>query len=160
VATFLKFRIAQRQGIAANLQFRYLEQEFLAGLAGEAADGAKLLQRGQVQSLVLSFLAGEAFDNPALAPVRQYVGNETASVQERELRRFQLAAQLALVFEEYAYTRPDMLRSWQFSDAAAHDSEVAGFEAWQAVIWRRLFGAGGRLDGLSAAGAARYVHFA
>ncbi len=61
--------------------------------------------------------------------LRYYLSGENSNV-----KRFQLARQLANVFDQYQVMRGDMLVAWEEGKSAvAHPDE-----AWQADIWRRL----------------------
>ena len=62
-------------------------------------------------------------------PLQQYlVGSQV------ELKRFQLARQIANVFDQYQLMRPRMLQAWQHNKAVT--SEAA--ESWQMHLWNRL----------------------
>ncbi|MDR0478013.1 MAG: exodeoxyribonuclease V subunit gamma [Desulfobulbaceae bacterium] len=50
------------------------------------------------------------------------------------LKRYQLARQLAALFDRYQLLRPDMLAAWQAGRTATKNPH----EKWQAELWRRL----------------------
>ena len=52
------------------------------------------------------------------------------------LKRYQLARQLAGLFERYQLMRPEMLAAWQTGRTATKNAH----EEWQAELWRRLRG--------------------
>ncbi len=52
----------------------------------------------------------------------------------KDIKRFQLARQLAQVFDEYQFMRPDLLDAWHSGSLKTSD-EV---EPWQASLWQRL----------------------
>ncbi len=68
-------------------------------------------------------------DEPVFAPLGHYLKGENA-----ELKRFQLARQLANLFDQYQLMRPDMLTSWgKGRTTGSHPAEV-----WQMRLWQRL----------------------
>ena len=57
----------------------------------------------------------------------------------KDIKRFQLARQLAQVFDEYQFMRPDLLDAWHKGNLKTVDK----VEPWQAGLWRRLTEASG-----------------
>lgn len=80
----------------------------------------------------------EAALDPALAPLVRYLlagdGRWHSAVTDR--RRLELASRLAQLFQEYAYSRPDWVRSWM-NEPSVTKSRDARTEAWQAALYRR-----------------------
>ena len=68
-------------------------------------------------------------DGDALAPLAGYLSGETAA-----LKRFQLAQQLAQLFDQYQMMRPDMLAAWQEGRRMTDHSS----EGWQQAMWLEL----------------------
>ncbi|WP_394168236.1 exodeoxyribonuclease V subunit gamma [Saccharospirillum alexandrii] len=73
-------------------------------------------------------LLGQAFitEDPAFAEPSRYWQNQ--SNRQQPLRRFQLAEQLADLYEQYLMYRPDWIESW----------EAGQGDHWQAQLWRHL----------------------
>ncbi len=68
-------------------------------------------------------------DDPDFAPLAHYFKGENA-----ELKRFQLARQLANLFDQYQVMRPDLLALWDRGKmAGGHPAEK-----WQMRLWQRL----------------------
>ncbi|MBB5349482.1 exodeoxyribonuclease V subunit gamma [Desulfoprunum benzoelyticum] len=68
-------------------------------------------------------------DSPDLAVLAPYFSGENA-----ELKRFQLARQLANLFDQYQLLRPELLARWeQGRPAVGHPTE-----GWQRRLWQRL----------------------
>jgi len=68
-------------------------------------------------------------DDDCFEPIRIYLNGDNSA-----LKRFQLASQLAQVFDQYQIMRPDMLASWQQGqDFYQHESEP-----WQRLLWQKL----------------------
>src|SRR5262249_37256779 len=81
--------------------------------------------------------------NPALVPVRDYLGGTDGApdADARDRKRVQLAAELAALYDEYAFSRPEMLAAWR---EGAHFPEADPvLQGWQREIWLALQGPGG-----------------
>ncbi len=141
VGGWLKRQLARRDGIAANLETLYLGQ--LAARLAAAPPARGLLGDAELAfDAVLSVLLDDAtLAAPELQPARDYLHADESS-DARELRRYQLARRLSHLFEEYAYSRPDMLACWARGEAAVGGDT----EAWQRHLWRMALGPGGALD--------------
>lgn len=68
-------------------------------------------------------------DGEVYQALRQYLVGENA-----ELKRYQLAQQLARVYDQYQMLRPDLLDAWQ-ARRLLYGSPA---EAWQAELWRAV----------------------
>ena len=122
IARWLSLRLADHCGVCANFDFAFpnafawtLYRRVLGGVPETSAfDPAILVWR------ILRLLPGlEA--NPAFSAVRDYVGDDP-------LRRYELAARVAALFDQYLLYRPDWMPRWE-----------AGREThWQAILWREL----------------------
>lgn len=62
-------------------------------------------------------------------PLKHYLAGENIA-----LKRYQLARQLAQIFDQYQIMRPDMLNSWQ-QGQLLYDTEA---EHWQKTLWRQI----------------------
>jgi exodeoxyribonuclease V gamma subunit len=124
---WLSLRIADQLGICANLSFplpaAFIWQQFHA-LLPDVPD----CDRYQPERLawriycLLLEVDGKGRD-PSLA---DYLAGAD------DVKRFQLAQQLATLFDRYLIYRPDWILKWQQGETA-----VDG-DAWQAGLWRRL----------------------
>jgi exonuclease V gamma subunit len=164
---WLKVRIAEKTGIAANIAFPHLENLLWDLLAKrdryrDTTDRlpARLLDTFSFQGLVLSRLR---HDPPAA--LREYL--TSAQPEDAARRQCQLAGQLASLFREYEYNRvaergyPGLAESWMRGEpsfekhlvrgqsahpARAHLGDVSAMEAWQMDIYKSLFETGGLRD--------------
>lgn len=68
-------------------------------------------------------------DAEVYKPLRHYLDGNDA-----ELKRYQLARQLAQLFDQYQVMRPDMLADWQKGTLQTGSSE----ERWQRALWLAL----------------------
>ena len=73
-------------------------------------------------------------DNATFTPLRHYLSGENST-----LKRFQLAQQLAQIFDQYQIMRPSLLTAWQ-NDQLLYGTET---EQWQQALWRSITSATG-----------------
>jgi exodeoxyribonuclease V gamma subunit len=73
-------------------------------------------------------------DDNTFAPLRHYLSGENVA-----LKRFQLAQQLAQIFDQYQMMRPDLLSTWQNGEIFYH-SET---EQWQKALWQKIIASTG-----------------
>ena len=72
-------------------------------------------------------------DQPEFSPLKSYLSDPADT-----RKRFQLASQIANLFDQYLVFRPDLILAWdqgQLKSAGAADNP---HELWQAALWRRL----------------------
>jgi len=184
--TWVRLGLAQTLGVAANLRFsflnRYISEVVSAACPGEMA----LVDLDTVEAAVLTVLLDDRLlEQPDLLPVRRYLdsaapaggrrwagGFDTHLVSDgADLRRVQLAARLAFLFQEYSFSRPEMIAAWRsygtpeekkfaalpFANPAAVDPSAAPTVAWQRALWRAVFGPGGVLEQHPPAEGGRWV---
>ena len=148
----LELAVARKSGAAVNYRFDLL-QGFLTGyLEGATDEGLTVLNREALRGLLVDTFADPEQLGEPLADVRAYIlagrggrsGGEIRPGDERavETRRYQLAARLAMLFEEYTFTRPELLAGWEEEPQTLRFQGEAGAaaetERWQAALWRRL----------------------
>ncbi len=68
-------------------------------------------------------------DSDESLPVKQYLSGENFA-----LKRYQLAQQLAQIFDQYQMMRPDMLAGWQRNETLYHTAT----ERWQKALWQQI----------------------
>lgn len=151
----VRLSIARTCGVAANLDVSLLTcfaSEIIAKVAGERVADASSLEAMALTQI----LDAQALASPELAPVRAYLhgaGEETADAFD--VRSVQLAARIGRVFEEYTYSRGELLAAWR--TGLVLGEAAAEVESWQRHMYLAMFGAGGLAERRSAAGAARVV---
>ena len=72
-------------------------------------------------------LIPQLVNNPAFKPIQAYLQ------ENRDLSLFQLAAEVADLFDQYTLYRPDMVLDWE----SGVESSVPG-QDWQPQLWRQL----------------------
>ncbi len=174
--TWVRLGLAQKLGVAANMNFRRLEQ-FIGDMIDKTCPGEyKVAGLDIIEAAILSILLDqEAVKSPDMQPVKSYLesasqaaGNKAGSDQAfsagddlllrdgADMRRVQLAARMAYLFQEYSFSRSEMISYWRengtaydrhpFADPAKFDPALASTAAWQRALWRAVFAAGGILE--------------
>jgi exodeoxyribonuclease V gamma subunit len=149
VEEFLKLRLADRHGIAANFEVPFLRGYFarLVHLAssGISVPPIKVLDAGGLQIAVFEYLRQALDANDAdLAPVRAYLDAAPGDPRQRAVRLFQLSARVAWLMREYSTSRRTMLDRWPRATTLA-DPRLLESERWQRRIYLALFADDGTL---------------
>ena len=132
--TYLKFGIARATGIASNLRMPFL-RGFLEEVITDCSPGVRIVSGRLLQGLLLTLLSDESLlRQDDFAPLQAYLLAAGQGADAMDLRRWQLSGRIAHLFEEYGYSRPEMLEAW-VQDAAAG----SGPERWQKRLWRELW---------------------
>jgi exodeoxyribonuclease V gamma subunit len=151
----VRLGLARASGIAANLEVSLLTR-FAAGLV-EAASGARVADASVFEALSLGLLLDDAFlAEPDAAPLLRYLSSAGDNPDALDARRVQLSARAGRIFEEYTYSRGEMLVAWARGDRheAQPDEET---ERWQRRLYRSMLGEGGVAEARAGRGAARVV---
>ena len=141
VEQFVRYRLAESNGIAANLKFPFL-QNYLAQLLQSTDQNLRILDVDELQLVLFECLRTNR-DDPNLKPARDYIEAGSKSDADLELRTFLLAVQLARLFREYSISRRRMIEKWW----SAHRSDLhrmSETEQWQRHLWRSVFDSQGR----------------
>lgn len=187
--TWVRLGLAQAAGVAANLNFRRIER-FIGEIVAETCPGEFIpVNLDTVEAAVLAALLNpDIISEPELRPVRKYLEStgQSADISPRadsaedrsafdrhlsadgtDIRRVQLASRIAALFQEYTFSRPEMITAWRggdngkqaygkfggfglpdhpFADPSSADPTLASTVAWQRALWRAVFGPGGILE--------------
>jgi len=148
VEGYVKQGLARRLGIAANVETRFL-RSFLRHVAAASAPdatsttgttgttGTTIVDRDLIEGALLGLFHDFAWLNgPDLGAVRDYLGAADGDALDR--KRVQLAAELAALFDEYAFSRPEMLAAWR-QGALVPEADQA-LQRWQRALWLALHG--------------------
>jgi len=128
-ARWIAQRMAERDGIAANLAFPLPASFFWEALTAWVPDLPR--ESGFDRETLVWRLMAELprhLEEAAFAEPRRYLAGEP-----RDLKRLQLCTRLADLFDQYLVYRPDWLLAW----------EAGAEQHWQAVLWRALAATGG-----------------
>ena len=135
IGQWLKFQTAERAGIAANIDCRlpadFIWQLYQWLLPSEGLEACSYFQREQLTWHLMQLL--EAQDDEVFAPIKHYLNGDG----DPQLRRFQLAAQIADLFDQYLVYRPDWIQQWESNQPDTLLNTLPD-PVWQAPLWRLL----------------------
>ena len=138
VEQYLKLRLAESEGIAANLHCPFLRR-YLGQVVQKTDDEIRILDLKELQVVVFEALrTAIAGQDPELEALRSYVRAFPENGRLRELKLFQLCERIAWLFREYSIARGPMLKRWSREPTASIDS-INSSESWQRRIWNTLF---------------------
>ena len=140
VEEFLKLRIAELAGVAANIEFPFLRR-YLARAAACAEPDVRVLDADELQLVIFECLRAGIDTAPELGAVRQYVLAGSQRPADRELRLFTLSVAVARLLREYAISRRSVLARWRDGPAQELDG-LRETERWQRRVYLSLFGPG------------------
>jgi exodeoxyribonuclease V gamma subunit len=144
VEQFVKHRLSETVGVAANLEFPFL-RSYLGYVAQKANPGLHILEAEDLQVVSFEKLRNSlAVDVAELRAVRAYAEAGSKTHTDIELRLFQLSGQVARLFREYSITRRELLRAWQ-SGPQLEKKPFDETERWQRHLWLSLFASDGSL---------------
>ena len=141
VEGYVRLGIAREQGIAANLDASLLTR-FAGEMTALLDRGARVADAEALEGMALALLLDDALvAGPDLAPVRAYLHAAGDRPEAVDVRRVQLAARVGRLFEEYTYSRGELLVAW--NEGIALDAAHAETERWQRRLWLAIFGEAG-----------------
>ncbi|PLZ02996.1 exodeoxyribonuclease V subunit gamma [Burkholderia sp. WAC0059] len=156
IAQWLKLTFAADEadggcGICAafemSLPARFLWQAYRAVLGAEAVPAVSPFDKSRLVWR-LTRLLSELLDRPGYAPLQRFMAED-----DDERKRFQLAEQVADLFDQYQVYRADWLAAWAAGedvliDARERRPPLPDEQRWQAALWRALLDdvGGGRAD--------------
>ncbi|MFW6323432.1 MAG: exodeoxyribonuclease V subunit gamma [Desulfovibrionales bacterium] len=131
---WLSMHLARQHGICANIRFpfpvAFFHELFLHHLP-------EMEEEYPYEQDVLTWRILDLFsrihDDPRLFPLGEYV-----SAPPRDLKSYQLARRLALLFDRYLIFRPEMIRAWEEDRLVTTSEEGRAAEKWQAALWSLL----------------------
>lgn len=132
MARWLSLFIARREGIAANLEFKFSAEIYWQILREIDKQIPEDLPSDRIPMSWSIFEILQNSNDSGLAKLQQYVNHEDPKKQE--MRCWHLACRIADVFDQYLTYRPAMLRKWEKGQLSM------GFDAgeWQQHLWRKL----------------------
>jgi exodeoxyribonuclease V gamma subunit len=146
VEGYVKQALAAGLGIAANVETHFL-RGFLREVAAASAPGVRIVDRDLLEGELLALFHDQGWlAGPELGPLRDYLSGGAAPVEAEGLdrKRVQLAAELATLFDEYTFSRPEMLAAWR--SGALDPLADEGLQRWQRALWLALLGPRGALS--------------
>jgi exodeoxyribonuclease V gamma subunit len=138
VEQFIKFKLAEEIGVAANLRFPFL-RVFLRKLMETAEPSIRIVDADDLQIILFEALRSpNALANSSLKPAIDYIRASTAEPADRETRAMDLAGRVAALFREYSISRQRMLASWRRGSRSVGPA-FEETEIWQSQLWTTIF---------------------
>ena len=137
IGRWLNFQIANRNGIAANINYMlpatFVWQLYRNCLADVPEQSA--FEKGALRLRVLHELTdiSNATDN-VWVPLQRYLNTDGGAVGDAKC--VQLASRIADVFDQYLVYRPQMLLDWERGVDTLPGNDPA--QRWQPALWRLL----------------------
>jgi len=153
VETYVRLGIARACGVAANLH-----ASLLTPWAHEvcATSGSRVADAAAIEAMALALLLDDGFlAEPELGVVRSYLGAGGDAPDPIDVRRVQLAARIGRLFEEYTFSRGEMLMAWR--EGTVFEGRHGEAERWQRRMWLAMFGEGGLAERRTASDEPRLV---
>jgi exodeoxyribonuclease V gamma subunit len=128
MAVWLSMQLARRFGVWSGAEFPFPRRfiaRMLHAVVGERAASLALDERERLLWTVLPQLE-TLIDAPAFAELRNYCREDPTGIA-----RFQLARQVATLFDEYLVHRPELVLGWE------HKGDEWQAELWRAVVAKR-----------------------
>ncbi len=137
IGRWLNFQIADRSGIAANIDY-LLPATFVWKLYRKCLDDVpeqSAFEKGALRLRVLHELSSISNTGRKVwAPLQRYLDADAGAVGDA--KRVQLASRIADVFDQYLVYRPQMVLDWEKGSDAVPGNDPA--QHWQPALWRRL----------------------
>ncbi|MCM2130307.1 exodeoxyribonuclease V subunit gamma [Larsenimonas rhizosphaerae] len=139
MAQWLKLGLADALGVAASTDFpmpsSFAWRAYRAVLGDDIPDQSpfdKPALTWRIMRLLPAYL-----EVPAFAPLRHYLKGERYPHRDVMARKqYQLAAQLADLFDQYLVYRPGWMAAWAANETLPAD--MTEEEQWQPALWRAL----------------------
>ncbi|KAA9131464.1 exodeoxyribonuclease V subunit gamma [Marinihelvus fidelis] len=151
MGAWVNLQLARLHGVAANIQYPRFSQFFwdLARVvvAEDIPEVTPLNKLEMTWRILAALQDPELMARPELAPVNQYLDRDDAGESLTALKRYQLAARVADLFDQYQVFRPRwIVDGWDRDEPAGTRREWSeswrSAEAWQRAIWRFIRVAG------------------
>ena len=140
---WLSMQLAEhpQRGIAMNLQFplpvRFMWTLIRTVLGEDAVPEASPYQREVLAWRIYDLLGRPSVtaEPPFLEPTRYW---QQQTERQQPLRRYQLAEELADLYEQYLMYRPDWIEAWDRGGRGAREPDAREPLHWQGLLWRML----------------------
>ena len=144
VEQFVRYRLAESIGVAANLKFPFL-RSYLAEFLQSTDKNLRILEADELQLVLFECLrSANHREDLGLKPARDYILGGSKTDADVELRTFLLAAQLARLFREYSISRRRMIGKWRAAARSDVDA-MSETERWQRHLFQLVFDSHGRV---------------
>lgn len=148
---WLNWQIAEKTGIASNIAYP-MPASFIWQLYADNLPNVEEQSLFKKENLIwrLMYLLPTFLAHPAFAPLRHYL---TSHKDTEQKKRYQLAHQIAKLFDQYLVYRPHWITCWeankddeilqeilQMSGGKnhCHHAQIEQDITWQGILWRAL----------------------
>lgn len=146
IASWLQVRLAEQEGIAANLDFQLPAGFFRAQFERmDPSVRGSLLDKPMLRWMIFTLLgeAEKGSEHPQSWNVLlDWIRGKSTGTQvgrSGQSVRWDLAGQIGDVFDQYIMYRPDWLLAWERGEKGLGEDEDPGYmHAWQPSFWKRL----------------------
>ena len=134
IGQWLSLRMAEKEGIAANLTFEFPSERIwsLIRLLDDDIPQTLPSDRGPMTWTLMERFEDKQFLDQ-FENLRHYIQEEDPD--KRLMRSWKLASKIADVFDQYLIYRPQMILDWEQQKLHTKNLEA---EKWQSALWRRL----------------------
>lgn len=140
LAHWLKMQLAHSLGIAANVNFP-MPSRFFWDIQRELQpdlDTESVFSKDTLAWLVMESLNDEALiEQPSFDLLKTYLSQSDGSFQQDELKRYQLASNIADLYDQYLVYRPDWIENWE-QGLFEFDGAPLAEHQWQGEFWQYL----------------------
>jgi exodeoxyribonuclease V gamma subunit len=145
LSQWLKVHQAELAGISANIRFE-LPASYLKSLftLRHQAEGSRLMDKQELQWMIFTLLGDvhqSAYKSSEWSTLRNWVNRGNSPSESKNLR-WEIAAQIADVYDQYILFRPDWLEMWSPTKLVHSDQSDSPLlddqNAWQPVLWDAL----------------------
>jgi exodeoxyribonuclease V gamma subunit len=142
---WLNLKLAAANSVAANIRYVQVAELFweLARtlVSADISEQTHMSKEEMTWRLMALLEDRDVLGHEDLKPVRAYLSANSESDRFTGLKRYQLAASVADLFDQYLVYRPDWInRTWD-RDLNIHARQTALWktaEAWQKVLWHKM----------------------
>ncbi|WP_367680700.1 exodeoxyribonuclease V subunit gamma [Candidatus Fukatsuia anoeciicola] len=131
MAQWLQIQLAQKLGIAANIQFplpaAFIWDTFTKVLPNIPKESAF---SKQAMKWKLMWLLPTLLENPIFTEIKHYLGDNN-----EKKKIYQLATRIADLFDQYLVYRPEWLKKWENGQLI---DGLGNAQQWQALLWAEL----------------------
>ncbi len=131
MAQWLKLELAERLGIAANIEFP-LPASFLWRIFTQVLSSVpeRSAFNKEAMTWLLVRLLPDYLPHTEFLPLQQYLRGD-----DDGYKLYQLSAKVADIFDQYLVYRPDWIAAWEAGDSLP---DITESQPWQPVLWQAV----------------------
>jgi exodeoxyribonuclease V gamma subunit len=160
---YVDLELARRRGVSGNIDTLSMRGAFTR-LCAEAFPDVVLIDRGHLVGELMAALSDPRLNETTpLAPIHSYLRAAGDATEAVDRRRVDIARALGALFDDWQFSRPDLMAEWslgnsdQIQQEGAAPGSANGLESAERALWNALFGIGGRFARRGEAEKRRYL---